>query len=248
MQTVKKNKTALITALIIILVIIGATLYSRQLAAPQEPGVNPAPQPAAVTPDVSNGTPPLAALPATPPPVSTAGSAQSWTVVQGESRLGFEGDYSGSGFSGQFPRFTAVIHFDPEQLDASSFDVSVDATSVTTFNADWDSNLGSQDWFYFSRYPQATYVTSAFRRLEGQEFLATGTLDLKGHQGEVELRFTWTQTADGGALLEGQAKLLGDAEVNRRDFRIGDGDWYEDSTIGFKVLVKVSLLLEKSPP
>ena len=64
----------------------------------------------------------------------------------------------------------------------------------------------------------------------------------------MELHFTWTQTADGGALLEGQAKLLGDAKVNRRDFRIGDGEWYEDSTIGFQVLVKVSLLLEKTPP
>ena len=169
-------------------------------------------------------------------------------MVQGESRLGFEGDYSGSGFSGQFPRFVAVIHFDPEHLDASSFDVTVDATSVTTFNADWDSNLGSQDWFYFSRYPQATYVTSAFRQITGQEFAAIGILDLKGHQQEVELLFSWTQTADGGALLEGQARLLGDAEVNRRDFRIGDGEWYEDNTIGFEVQVKVNLLLEKSPP
>jgi len=236
------SKIFLYTTVIVILTIAGAILYSGRMDTPVEPGVEAAPP---ITPVVAEVTE-SATLPASPETAAT--SAQAWTVVQGESRLGFEGDYSGSGFSGQFPRFVAVIHFDPEHLDASSFDVTVDATSVTTFNADWDSNLGSQDWFYFSRYPQATYVTSAFRQITGQGFAAIGILDLKGHQQEVELLFSWTQTADGGALLEGQARLLGDAEVNRRDFRIGDGEWYEDNTIGFEVQVKVNLLLEKSPP
>lgn len=248
MQTAKKNHTALITIAIIILVIIGASLYSRRLAAPLEPAADEAAQtatPAAAAPAATEATAEPAAT--TGAPTAAAGSAQAWSVVEGESRLGFEGDYAGAGFSGQFPRFTALINFDPDRLEDSGFNVTVDTTSVTTFNADWDSNLGSKDWFDFGSHPNATYVTHSFRSLGPGEFAALGTLDLKGHQKDVELRFRWTTNAAGETLLEGQAKLLGDAEVNRQDFRIGDGEWFENSTIGYKVMVKVSLFLQKAP-
>ncbi|TAJ94032.1 MAG: hypothetical protein EPO31_07590 [Gammaproteobacteria bacterium] len=252
MQTAKKKPIALI-AIVLILVIIGLSLFSRRLATPLEPAANepasattPAAPPAtAPAPTVSDAAAAPAAAVSTPS--ASAGSAQAWSVVEGESRLGFEGDYSGSGFSGQFPRFTAVINFDPDHLEDSGFNVTVDTTSVTTFNADWDSNLGTKDWFDFGSYPNATYVTHSFRNLGPGQFAALGTLDLKGHQKEVELRFQWTTNAEGQTLLEGQAKLLGDAEVNRQDFRIGDGEWYENSTVGYKVMVKVSLLLQKAP-
>lgn len=251
MQTAKKKPIALI-AIVIIIVIIGVSLYSRRLAAPLEPAAN---EPASATAPAAPPTPAPVATDATATPAATvstppasAGSAQAWSVVEGESRLGFEGDYAGSGFSGQFPRFTAVINFDPDHLEDSGFNVTVDTTSVTTFNADWDSNLGSKDWFDFGSHPNATYVTHSFRSLGPGEFAALGTLDLKGHQKDVELRFRWTTNAAGETLLEGQAKLLGDAEVNRQDFRIGDGEWYENSTIGYKVMVKVSLLLQKAAP
>ena len=248
MQAEKKNHTTLIVIAIIILVIVGASLYSRRLAAPLEPAADEAAQTADAAPAVVQPAPPAAVPAATAGvPTVSAWSAQAWSVVESESRLGFEGDYAGSGFSGQFPRFTALINFDPDDLEDSGFNVTVDTTSITTFNADWDSNLGGKDWFDFGSHPNATYVTHSFRGLRPGEFAALGKLDLKGHQKDVELRFRWTTNAAGETLLEGQAKLLGDAEVNRQDFRIGDGEWYENSTIGYKVMVKVSLLLQKAP-
>jgi len=47
---------------------------------------------------------------------------------------------------------------------------------------------------------------------------------------------------------EGRMKLTAKVTLNRMDFGIGSGDWADDSTIGHKVDVDVSLILMATPP
>ncbi|MBF8268542.1 MAG: YceI protein [Gammaproteobacteria bacterium] len=176
---------------------------------------------------------------------TAAAAVPAWQIVPDKSRLGFKATYGSVEFDGHFKEFTAKILFDPKNPAAGSFDVAIDTTSVTTFNAERDSVIGDQDWFYFSQFPKSTYVTKSIRA-EGDQFVAVGTLDLKGKQKDVELRFSWQEFPNGDIEVKGQARMLAEANINRIDFGIGSGSWEKDSTVGFEVLVKINLLLTGS--
>ena len=166
-----------------------------------------------------------------------------WNVEQDKSRLGFIGDYAGTEFRGEFKKFSAIIRFDPEHPESGHFDVTIDTTSVTTYNDDWDDVISYQEWFNSKEYPVSKYVTHSISTLDDDKYLAVGTLDLKGRQRDVELRFTWTTLASGEVSIKGQARMVGHAEVDRTEFGIGEGKWEEDDTVAFKIQVEVNLLL-----
>ena len=171
--------------------------------------------------------------------------AQEWEVVMEESKLGFKNQYAGIEFDGRFKDFEARIFFDPARPEAGHFDVAIDVTSVTTFNAERDYAIGDPDWFHFSKFPKSTYVTKSIKATGGNGYVAVGTLDLKGIQKDVELRFTWDEYPNGDVKVEGQAQMLAEADILRTDFKIGAGTWEKDDTVAFEVLVKIDLLLKK---
>lgn len=174
-----------------------------------------------------------------------AQSVQSWQVVHDKSRLGFTSSYGGVEFDGRFEKFTAKILFDPDNPEAGLFDVDIDVTSITTFSSERDTVIGDQDWFYFGKYPKSKYVTRSIKAVSGNKFVAVGTLDLKGKKKDVELRFTWDEYPNGDVKVEGQARMLANADINRVEFGIGSGSWAKDDTIPFVVMVKINLLLTK---
>ena len=169
---------------------------------------------------------------------------KSWKMVPGKSKLAFVGDYGGSNFDGEFRKFSAIIKFDPAHPETGHFDVTVDVTSVTTYNDDWDQVISERDWFDTKNHPVSKYVTESIKPIDNGAFSAMGTLELKGKKHDVELRFHWTQYPDGEVKVAGQARMLGGAKVNRTDFGIGEGSWAKDSTVGFDVMVNVDLLLK----
>jgi polyisoprenoid-binding protein YceI len=177
---------------------------------------------------------------------ATAATAPAWQIINDKSRLGFKANYAGVEFDGRFNTYTAKILFDPKNPEAGLFDVNIDTTSITTFNSERDSVIGDQDWFYFSKYPKSTYVTKSIKAVGDGQYVAIGTLDLKGHQKDVELRFSWNEFPNGDVEVKGQARMLAEANLNRVDFAIGSGSWEKDDTIGFEVLVKINLLLTGS--
>lgn len=160
----------------------------------------------------------------------------AWVNVADSSKLEFVGAYSGEPFNGEFKTFTSNLYFDPNNLQDSSFDVVIDATSVTTFNSDWDGSLAGLQWFGYKKYANAYYTASSFEKTENG-FVAKGELDLKGMKQPVDLNFTWQ------AIGDNQVALKGNAVVNRTQFGIGSGSWAEDETIGFDVKVNVDLVL-----
>lgn len=173
-------------------------------------------------------------------------TVQAWQIIHDKSKVGFTSNYGGTAFDGRFKKYTAKILFDPKNPEAGSFDVKIDTTSITTFSSERDSVIGDPEWFNFSKYPTSTYVTKSIKAVSGNKYVAVGTLDLKGHKKDVTLNFTWDEAPNGDVKVNGEAKLLGKADVNRTDFDIGSGTWKEDDTIGFNVKVKIRLLLKKA--
>ena len=164
--------------------------------------------------------------------------ANEWTVLP-ESRLGFTATQSGAEFDGVFERFDATMVFDPSDLAASGFDVTIDVTSFNSQSRDRDSTVPKKAWFHFSAFPESTFVTSAVRETAPGAYEADATLTIKGVSQAVTLPFTWEIDGD-AAVMDGEVTL------NRNDFNVGTGQWRSGKTVGTDVTVHVDLMLLRS--
>lgn len=175
-------------------------------------------------------------LPAALLAASLGANAADWTVDTAASTLAYSGNVEGEGFTGHFKTFTPVIRFDPADLAASRFDVTIDLTSADSRNLDRDDTLQGKDFFSTEQFPQATYTATAFRDLGDGKFAADGALSLRGMEKPVTLTFSWSQDGDA-------ATLDGKAQINRLDFDVGGGDWADASTIAHEVDIATTLKL-----
>lgn len=173
--------------------------------------------------------------------LSTSAQATTWEMDGARSSLRFVGEAQGEAFEGRFDVFSARITFDPAQLDASNFEVSVPLRSADTQNAERDELLHSEEFFDSPAQDDAVYRATRFERLEGARFRALGALTLKGKTHPVALDFSWSASG-----LD--ATLEGTAMVSRLAFDIGTGDWTDTDMIGDTVKVETTVRLRARAP
>jgi polyisoprenoid-binding protein YceI len=164
-----------------------------------------------------------------------AASAADYTVQPSGSTLGFAGSFQGSGFNGQFGKWTAAISYDAAKLASSKFDVTVDLSSAKTGDSDRDSALPGTDFFDVAKYPQAHFVTTGFHQ-QGSQVIADGTLTLHGVTKPVSLNVSFKPQGS-GATLDVSGTL------NRIDFGVGGGQYKDTSVIAADVKVTAHLVL-----
>ena len=169
-----------------------------------------------------------------------AAQAGTWHADAKSSTLGFSGTYQGEAFNGRFKTFDATIAFDPAQLATSRFDVKIALASADTANSERDDSLHGGDFFDTAHNPVAMYSATKFRSLGGNRYAADGTLTLHGISKPVTLTFAWATGAT--------PALVGDAAVNRLDFKVGGGQWADTSMIGNAVKVHTALKLVAVAP
>lgn len=164
--------------------------------------------------------------------------AGEWQINHEKSRLWFTATQQGGEFTGQFDRFKATMRFDPDDLESSRFDVTVDVTSVNTGSSQRDRYLPDEEWFDTDDYPKATFVTTAFRQVGGNRYEADGDLTIKGNTHNITLPFTWT--------IDGEtATMDGDVSLDRTRYNVGTGEWSAGDTVGITVTVHVDLKLTR---
>lgn len=156
-------------------------------------------------------------------------------TVQPGSTLGFSSSFQGSRFDGHFDKWTAAIRYDQAKPAASKFDVSVDLATAKTGDNDRDSALPGSDFFDVAKYPQAHFVTTAFRQ-QGSQVIADGMLTLRGVTKPVTLNVVFKPQGTGATLdVSGTVKRL--------DFGVGGGQYADTSVIGPDVKVTAHLVL-----
>ncbi len=169
-----------------------------------------------------------------------AAHAAGWHADARSSTLGFSGTYQGDAFNGSFKTFDAAIAFDPAQLATSRFDVRITLASADTANAEQNDALRGGDFFDTAHTPVATYTATKFRSLGGNRYAADGVLSLRGTSRPITLTFAWTAGAT--------PALVGDAVVNRLDFKVGGGQWADTGMIGNAITVHTALKLVAAAP
>ena len=107
--------------------------------------------------------------------------AAEYKVDPVHSSVSFSVNHLGaSNIHGMIPDVSGKVSFDPEDPSANSLDLSVNVSSLSTFNAARDKHLAGPDFFNAKQFPTATFKSTAWKSTGDGEFEITGTLTLLG--------------------------------------------------------------------
>lgn len=159
--------------------------------------------------------------------------AQYKPVEQG-SALKFTIKNLGFGVDGSFTGFEGTINFNPQNLAASNFDVTVSATTVNTDNSLRDEHLKGEGYFDVKNYPRIRMVSAQITNIKSGTYMFNGQLTMKGKTKPIKFPFEATQSGD-GFVFKGSFKM------NRRDFGVGG-----TSTVSNELEVMVNVTAKKA--
>jgi polyisoprenoid-binding protein YceI len=153
-----------------------------------------------------------------------------------QSELSFIAKQMGVPINGHFKKFDAQINFDATRLAASKVAFTVDMGSATLGSPEMDSDLPKASWFNTSKFPQATFTSTAIKALGAGKFEVAGQLSIKGQALAVQVPLSMSQN---GALTVATGVL----PIKRLSFKVGDGEWADTSMVADDVQVKFKLSL-----
>jgi polyisoprenoid-binding protein YceI len=157
-------------------------------------------------------------------------SAQYKPVDEGSS-VKFKIKNFGFSTGGSFTGLKGTIRFDPADLAASGFDVTLDADKINTDNENRDEHLKEETYFDVKNHPVIRIVSDRITVSNQPEtFILFAKLTIKGKTKDISFPFTATPSGDGFIFN-------GDFKINRRDFLIGGSSTLSDNVEVFLEVV-----------
>ncbi len=92
-----------------------------------------------------------------------------------------------SWLTGRFDTFSGDFSYDPENPSAAKVDVLIKTASVNSNHAERDKHLRGKDFLDTSKYPEASFNSTAFKPLGNGKFLLTGDLNLHGLTRSIDI-------------------------------------------------------------
>lgn len=132
-----------------------------------------------------------------------------------DARISFKIRNFGLTVNGSIAGLEGEIRFDPENLAASVFNVSVDANSVDTGIALRDNHLREETYLHVKKYPRIKFTSIYITKSnELNKWILTGELTVKDVARKVSFPFSVSKKNN-------SSFLIGEFKINRRDFGVG---------------------------
>ncbi len=158
-------------------------------------------------------------------------SAQQKLVpVDAESKVHFVIRNFGIGTGGDLKGLKGQIIFDKNNIAASSFDITVDVSTIDTESDMRDNHLLKADYFDVAKYPTIR-ITGRNISASGNGYILKANLTIKDVTKAIEIPFTATPQK-AGYLFEG------DFEINRLHYHVGE----ESATMADKLKITLKVL------
>jgi polyisoprenoid-binding protein YceI len=154
---------------------------------------------------------------ATDSTATLASATGTWTIDSAHTNLGFSARHAMvAKVRGGFADFAGTFVIDGADLSASTAELTIQAASIETKNADRDAHLKSPDFLDVENFPTITFASTAIN-VDGSDVTVTGDLTIHGVTKPVEIAYEfvgisqdpWGQTKIG---FEGTTK------ISRKDF------------------------------
>lgn len=134
----------------------------------------------------------------------TAANSVNWKITDNYSIK-----FTSKDPSGVFTKFKGNIVFDEHNLNASKFDVAVDAASINTGNGMKNKKAKGEKFFDVEKYPEIKFTSDKFTKTSAG-YEVKGMLDMHGIKKEVSIPFTFSNNTFTGSFV-----------VNRLDYNVG---------------------------
>jgi polyisoprenoid-binding protein YceI len=157
--------------------------------------------------------------------ISSAAVVPMWKIMPSASSITFTAMQNGAPVTGQFERFLGDIKFDPEHLNASVVQITVDMSSVSAPYDEVIKNLKTADWFDVQQFPKAIFKASHFVKLSNGAYQGDGMLTIRDKSVPVTIHFVIDE------LTSNKAHVKGDAILKRTQFGVGQGEWASTNLI-----------------
>ncbi len=151
----------------------------------------------------------------------TIGKSIDWKIADS-----YTVKFDGGDPSGEFRGLKGTISFDPNNLESSKFNTSIDVASINTGNGMKNTHAKSEKWFDAEKYPTISFTSSAISKT-ATGYEAVGTLDMHGVQKQIAIPFTFANNIFASTF-----------EVNRLDYNINTAE-PEHGSAKFTVSVSV---------
>lgn len=182
--------------------------------------------------------------------ISTAGAfaaqADEWTFDKAHSNIYFDIKHIFSSVRGNFTGFSGTFVFDPDNLQKSSIEMTVDTQSVYTQITKRDNHLRSKEFFDVSKYPAMTFKSRSITHLSDNNYRVTGDLTIKDVTKPIEVPFVFYGVKDHPLEKNKQvAGFEGSFTIDRLDYHVGDGKYVKMGVVGKEVAIFVALEMLK---
>ncbi len=166
----------------------------------------------------------------------------NYSVDKSHTRVLFKVDHLGlSTYVGRFNDFDATLSFDPNNIEASRLEATVDTRSLDLNNEKLEYRLAGPTWLNSENYPEAVFTTVSASPIDAANIKFIGNLTLRGKSNPVEMLVTFNGGADN--LLSGHYTIGFSATggFKRSDFGI---DSYT-SIVGDTIMLEVYTEFQK---
>lgn len=176
-------------------------------------------------------------------PMVASAKPEAFTVDAAHSGISFQIRHFFSEVPGRFTDFSGKIVWDAEKPEASTVDITVQAKSINTDNANRDGHLQSPDFFDVEKHPTLTFKSTSVKAKDEKTLTVVGDLTVKGVTKKTTIEVSRLGVMELGA---GKAKagFKTTFAIDRKDFGI---TWNKNLDQGGTVLgdeVPVTVLFE----
>jgi len=169
--------------------------------------------------------------------------AGDYTLDHTHTRIGFVARHAMvTKVRGAFNEFEGTAHIDSD-LSKSSAQLTIQAASIDTRNADRDGHLRSNDFFDMENSPEITFASTGVRQTDDTTVQVNGDLTIKGVTKPVTVDFEYQGSATDPFGNE-RVGFEGAVTINRKDWGVNWNAALE--TGGVLVSEKVTLEFEVS--
>jgi len=144
----------------------------------------------------------------------------TYTIDPAHSRIGFVARHAMvTKVRGSFNDFTGTAAIDGDAPEKSSVQVTIQAKSIDTRNADRDAHLKGNDFLSMDEYPQITFSSTEIKQTGETSFDVTGDLTIKDVTRSVTIPFEFEGAAK-DPFGNDRIGFEGSTTINRKDYGV----------------------------
>ena len=173
----------------------------------------------------------------------------AWTIDSSHSQIQFTVRHMMiSNVRGRFENFSGSVELDEQKPDNTKVNVSIEAASINTRDAQRDGHLRSPDFFNAEQYPAITFNSKRVEQLDSAHARLVGDLTIRDITKEVALdvEYNGMAKAPWGTTSAG---FSAQTKINRKDWDLTWNHTLETGgvLVGDEITLSIELELVKQP-